>query len=116
MGRDDPASIRQLLENCSNWGRCGSDDEAGAANLITPEQTAAATRLAKTGQSVSLSRAFPTAPAANNPRPAQHLTSYDRQRAIDYYGIDYHGRAATHVDALCHMLNERGQVWNGRAA
>jgi kynurenine formamidase len=33
--------------------------------------------------------------------------------ALDYYAISYHGYAATHIDALCHVWNEDG-LWNGR--
>jgi kynurenine formamidase len=34
--------------------------------------------------------------------------------ALDYYGIFYHGVAATHLDALCHMWGPEG-LWNGRS-
>ena len=32
---------------------------------------------------------------------------------MDYYGISYHGQAATHIDALCHVWDGDG-MYNGR--
>src|ERR1051326_6309448 len=56
-----------------NWGRWGKDDQVGALNLITPAKRVAATRLVKTGRSVSPSRPFPKEPGPNNVLPAQHF-------------------------------------------
>ncbi len=110
--------IRRVLRERSNWGRWGKDDQMGALNLITPEKRVAAARLVKSGRAVSLSRPFPTRPAPNNPNPAQHwMRSFSFPNgggaAVDYYAISYHGQAATHLDALCHVWNEDG-LWNGR--
>ena len=33
--------------------------------------------------------------------------------ALDYYGFMFHGRAMTHLDALCHVWDADG-MWNGR--
>lgn len=108
--------IAEFVRTASNWARWGSDDQRGAANLITAEKTLAAVQLVQEGRTVSLSRVFPTSPAPNNLRPAQHFVCRDDEFATDYYGIEYHGEAATHVDALCHMSDEEGRVWNGRQA
>ncbi len=106
----------EFVRRESNWGRWGTDDQRGAANLITAEKTLAAAKLVRDGRAVSLSRVFPTSPAPNNLRPAQHFVRREHDFATDYYGIEYHGEAATHVDALCHMSDEEGHVWNGRQA
>jgi kynurenine formamidase len=86
-------------------------------NLITPGKRVAATRLVKSGRSVSLSRPFPTTPGVNNALPAQHyMKIVPRGKggfAGDYYGIFYHGVASTHIDALCHTWDEQA-MWNGR--
>jgi kynurenine formamidase len=110
--------IREQLSGKSNWGRWGADDQRGAINLIDARKRCEAAALVRTGRTVSLSRDYPKGPAANNPRPAQHYmrveTKGDRGGySADYYGIDYHGFAATHVDALCHVWDENG-AWNGR--
>ena len=100
-----------------NWGRWGKDDQQGAMNLVTPAKRVAATRLVRSGRSVSLSRPFPTTPGVNNALPAQHyMKIVPRGKggfAGDYYGIFYHGVASTHIDALCHTWDEQA-MWNGR--
>jgi kynurenine formamidase len=112
--RDD---VLGYLEGRRNWGRWGDADQRGAINLITPEKRVAASRLVRTGRSVSLSREFPTRPGPMNPNPAQHFMRWLRRgsggAAVDYYGITYHGYATTHIDALCHIWDEHG-MWGGR--
>ena len=101
------------LSERNNWGRWGPDDEKGAINLITPEKRVRAASLIKSGRSVSLSRDFPTIPHPGNPMPAQHFVRVMDGAVVDYYGLVYHGYVTTHVDALCHVWDERG-MWNGR--
>jgi kynurenine formamidase len=118
MTRDwDRARVQALLHGRDNWGRWGEDDQVGAVNLITDEKRAEAAKLVRTGRSVSLSRPFPTRPRPGNPRPAAHYTTRAPRGtggiSGDYYGIEYHGVASTHVDALCHVWDERG-MWQGR--
>jgi kynurenine formamidase len=110
--------VDSYLWDRSNWRRWGKDDEVGAINLITPQKRMAAAGLVRNGRVVSLSRYFPKAPGPGNPNPAQHwmqpmLVRGTGGAAMDYYGISYHGSAATHLDALCHVWNENG-MWNGR--
>jgi hypothetical protein len=100
------------------WGRWGNDDPIGALNLITPAKRVEAAGLVRSGRSISLSRPFPSIPASNNPTPAHHfLVRIDEDggagQATDYYGVSYHGRASTHLDALCHLWDSDG-AWNGR--
>ena len=89
-----------------------------AVNLITPEKRLAATRLVRKGRAVSPARVFPKTPAANNPTPAQHFMKRNARgetggSATDYYGVSYHGQAATHLDALRYIWDSNG-MWNGR--
>jgi kynurenine formamidase len=69
-----------------NWGRWGPDDQVGAVNLITPHKRTQAAALARTGRTVSLSRAY---------EPEQQFIRRNvRGRggsAIDYYGSIYDG-------------------------
>ena len=113
-----PAEVESYLRDRRNWGRWGKDDQVGAVNLITPQKRAQAASLARSGRAVSLSRDFPKTPAPNNPNPAQHFMRTSARpggsgAAVDYYGIVYHGLAATHIDALCHVWDDHG-MWNGR--
>src|SRR5262249_45186694 len=48
------ADFRRAMKELSNWGRWGSDDELGAANLITPAKRKQALALATEGLPVSL--------------------------------------------------------------
>jgi kynurenine formamidase len=112
------AEIESYLKEKNNWGRWGRDDQKGTVNLITAQKRAAAAKLVRNGRAVSLSRPFPKQPAPNNPTPAQHfMRRLDRPggagAALDYYGIFYHGFAATHLDALCHVWDKDG-LYNGR--
>ena len=121
MERDLPSrdDVLGYLNQRRNWGRWGDDDQRGTINLITPEKRVAATRLVRSGRSVSLAREFPKTPGPNNPNPAQHFMQWretdDGGVATDYYGISYHGYATTHIDALCHMWGWDG-MWGGRDA
>ncbi|HJZ75621.1 MAG TPA: hypothetical protein VKE51_28000, partial [Vicinamibacterales bacterium] len=48
------AEFHQAMNDLSNWGRWGADDELGAANLITPAKRRRAAALVKDGITVSL--------------------------------------------------------------
>ena len=48
------SDIERLMDELSNWGRWGSDDQLGAANLITPAKRLEAIALATDGITVSL--------------------------------------------------------------
>src|SRR5579885_1034292 len=112
--------IAQLLETVSNWGRWGKDDQRGALNFITDHKRAAAARLVQSGQTVSLSVPLATRPSRDNPRPVTHLMirsgivghPLGSSGAADYFAIEPHGLATTHLDALCHHL-WRGPMYNG---
>lgn len=122
----DESELKTLFDKVSNWGRWGADDQRGTLNHIGPDEIARAAALVREGRTVSLSRAFPTQPGAENPRPAQHfmmVTGEDRQAphlpgmeaSFDYIGIAFHGLVCTHLDALCHIFRE-GVMYNGRPA
>lgn len=115
--------IAGLLEKVSNWGRWGKDDQLGALNFITNEKRASAARLVRTGATVSLARPLPTTPGRDNPTPVTHLMIRSGQTGhplgsfgcADYFAIEPHGLATTHLDALCHhFLN--GKLYNGFSA
>jgi kynurenine formamidase len=109
-------AVRLMYED-RNWGRWGAKDEKGLVNLIDDEKRRRAATLVRRGQPFSLSRPFPKVVEEGNLRPAQH---YMRQTildgggsAADFYGIDYHGVTATHLDGLSHVWGADG-MWNGR--
>jgi kynurenine formamidase len=114
------AQIAELMERISNWGRWGKDDQRGALNYITNEKRAASARLVKTGETVSLSLPLPTIPGRDNPMPVTHLMIRSGHighplgsfGCADYFSIQTHGLATTHLDALCHHFY-RGKLFNG---
>jgi kynurenine formamidase len=114
------AQIAELLESVSNWGRWGKDDQRGALNYITDEKRAAAAKLVGSGEIVSLSLPLATRPSRDNPTPVTHLMIRSGQvghplgswGCADYFAIEPHGLATTHLDALCHHF-WRGKMYNG---
>jgi kynurenine formamidase len=111
--------IGAYLKDKSNWGRWGKDDDLGTINLITAEKRLAAAKLVKSGRTVSLSRPWNKEPGIGNPKPAlqgmRKMTLGAGGAAGDFIGIDYHGNATTHIDALCHFWGAAG-IYNGRSA
>jgi kynurenine formamidase len=113
----EAAELATFHSALSNWGRWGPDDQLGALNLITPEVTAAAASLVRTGRRVSCARPLDTATSPDNSSPVlHHMTG----TATEGYGADFlavapHGFATSHLDALCHIFHE-GQLYNGYPA
>ena len=117
------AEVSATYEKISNWGRWGKDDQRGALNFITEVKRAAAAKLVKSGETVSLALPLATIGAADNPTPVTHLmvqAGFDSHTmplpyAGDYFAIAPHGMANTHLDALCHVFH-KGKMYNGFAA
>ena len=115
------ADIERLMEELSNWGRWGPDDQLGAANLITPAKRLEAIALATEGITVSLEHRLLTDEADDVPLPFERrmlgvpdLTiEPPLMRGVsDNYNISYHGYSHSHIDSLCHILY-KGQMYNG---
>jgi kynurenine formamidase len=110
------ADFRRAMQELSNWGRWGEQDELGAANLITPAKRKQALALAREGRTVSLAHDVPQEKAADTPTflnrtvvtvaPAVALDSYQ-------YTGTYHGVIHSHLDAVdCHIMVD-GRGYNG---
>jgi kynurenine formamidase len=111
------ADVERQVEELSNWGRWGKDDQLGALNLITPEKRVQAAQLVKKGISVSLARDVEKEAAPDNSSPFQHdMLQFGRGTtgpwASDKFSVDYHGFAHTHMDSLCHLFY-KGKNYNG---
>lgn len=105
--------IEKMIEELSNWGRWGADDEKGALNLITPAKRKEAAALVKEGISVSLARDVLKTIAPDNPRPFMHtMVGLGPQWNSDNYSVAYHGFSHSHLDALCHYMHD-GRLYNG---
>src|SRR5205809_1256863 len=109
----------QMVQEVSNWGRWGNDDERGAMNFLTPDRIVAAAQLVRSGRTVSMSLPWNTEAGPDDPRPALHYMTQLGDRApgepqtnADFLGTDFHGKAMSHLDALSHC-DFRGQLYNG---
>jgi kynurenine formamidase len=115
----DKAVLDRWMQELSNWGRWGKDDQLGTVNLITPAKRKAAAALVKEGYSVSLSSDAETVKSADNEFPFGHqmiATGNDANAmfGMDIYSARYHGKVLTHMDALSHMFYQ-GKLYNGYA-
>jgi kynurenine formamidase len=104
------------LDELSNWGRWGPDDELGASNLITPAKRLAASALVSEGTSVSLAHDVVQESSLDGPSFLdRQVTSANAAGASDRYQYtgSYHGTIHSHLDAVdCHMMID-GEGYNG---
>jgi kynurenine formamidase len=110
--------VRAYLDATNNIGRWGPDDQKGTINLIAPKNRRDAAMLVREGVAVSLSRPLATEPGPGNPRPVQHyMRTYSRGggagTAHDFMGVACHGASHTHIDALTHVWDVDGKLYNG---
>lgn len=111
----DVETFETWMQDLSNWGRWGKDDQLGTLNLITPEKRREALALPRDGESVSLAHDVETESAVDNTRPFE-MTMGGLDGAglsvSDQWTVSYHGYAHTHLDALCHF-SYNDQLYNG---
>ncbi len=115
--------ISWLNKDLNNWGRWGDDDQKGTLNHLSDAKTKAAMSLVEDGNTVSCALDVSYAHAPDVPRPPLHYmvrTGYDtkegepkeRQVAMDFFGIIFHGHTVTHVDSLAHFFWD-DKMYNG---
>ncbi len=112
----------RLFEKLKNWGRWGADDELGTLNFLGDKEVAEAARLVKAGRRVSLARVIDTVAGPDNLRPALHYMTRMGDKGedestyyMDFIGVDFHGKSASHIDALPHVAY-KGMLYNGKRA
>ena len=113
----EPTSIEQFdrwMDELSNWGRWGEDDELGAANLMTEAKRQEAAALVRTGRTVSLSHDLITQEAvdATEPFELQMTVNAEAQNSGDRIDVYFHGVTFSHLDGLCHVFY-KDQIYNG---
>lgn len=125
----DRVQVDKWVQDPANWGRWGKDDELGALNLITPAKQAQAMALAKKGIVVSMEFPIRIVPkmAAVAADGLPNGIAYYELRARTFPPGDQYGNAGytsdvqeyavhggnTHLDALCHMSDGNGRLYNG---
>lgn len=110
------ADFERAMEELSNWGRWGPEDELGAANLITPEKRREAAALVTEGISVSLAHDIVQVPSLDGTtvlnRDVLRVSETGAADRYQYSG-SYHGVIHSHLDAVdCHIMYE-GMGYNG---
>lgn len=111
--------FRALFDKLRKTTPWGPSDRRGALNYIKPAQVLAAVSEVKLGRSISLSAPIEDEPAADNPDPSHHkMTQVGDDApaaglsfAMDRIGMNVHGNADTHIDALCHVIYD-GDMYN----
>ena len=116
------SEFRALFQEVCNWDRWGEQVERGALNHLTPERVATATRLVRSGVTVTLSQPLDTQRRVDNPSPADHrmtmmpdvdIGSGSVRFAKDYIGADYHNEGHSHIDAFSHVTFD-GLLYGGQ--
>ena len=113
------AQVDRWMQELSNWGRWGADDQLGAVNLITQAKRRQALALATTGEVVSLSLPIRVVSPPDNPSSTAAFTSLRVTNIqsgflMERQQVAFHGSTVSHLDALCHAHHE-GKVYNGIA-
>jgi kynurenine formamidase len=125
VGRHSTAQLeleqfRELFAQVSSWGGGGGEHTGGLAEL-TPARVASAAREVRTGRRISMGLPLDLSAAPDNPAPpVHHMTgladvpvgSGGLRFGTDYIGMNVHGDAHTHVDALCHVAYD-GLLYDG---
>ena len=116
LGEVSVEQFESWMEEVSNWGRWGDDDELGTLNLVTPEKSKAAAALVREGVTVSMAHDLNTVQDEFNANPFQHVVTTGEfgghQVAGDAYSVQYHGFAHSHIDGLPHFAH-KGKLYNG---
>jgi kynurenine formamidase len=116
--------LNWMKNDLNNWGRWGDGDQKGTLNHLSSEKTVQALSLVSEGVTVSCARPVGFSASVDVPRPPQHFMvsagdsyrkgeSSDRQVAMDYFGMIFHGHTVTHIDSLAHFFWD-GETYNGR--
>src|ERR1035437_1476949 len=116
MPEEEPAHT----ERVSNAGRWGASDRLGTLNLVSPAQTWRAAELVGSGITVSWSRQISRDLAAREgasflhhvTRSGAEAPSVGAYAATDWFGMDIHEYAFTHLDSWSHMIVD-GSSYNG---
>jgi hypothetical protein len=117
----DLEQFHALFAQVNTWGRGGHGRGRGGLDQLTPARVAAAAREVRSGHRVSMGLPLDLSAGPDNPSPpVHHMTgladvpvgSGSLRFATDYVGMDMHGDAHTHVDALCHVAYD-GLLYGG---
>ena len=112
-----------LFEETQNWSEYQATNlERGALGHITPAVVLAAAQLVTEGVVIPTALPWNTIAGLDNHKPALHYMtemgdSDDEQPTCnkDFIGVDYHGKAVSHLDAMTHIAFQN-QLFGGRTS
>jgi kynurenine formamidase len=121
--RMSEAEFHSLYERLRSRVPWGPADRRGALNYLTAATMLAAAREVKLGRSVTMASPIEYRVTADNPEPARHKMTQTGDSApddglsfaMDQIGMNIHGNADTHIDALSHVIYD-GRLYNNRPA
>ncbi len=115
----DRAQFDEVFDRLRRWTHDRPADERGTLGALTPATVLAALSTPRQGRSVSLALPINRTSGPDNARPALHhmvdlgdVEAPEPSAHKDFLGLDYHGKAVTHLDALCH-IGYRGELYGG---
>ncbi len=110
-----------LFDHLKTWNDYSAQDlERGALNHIDSHVVKAAAATVTNGAIVSMALPWNTISGPDNAKPATHymvsLAQFENPEPTsnrDFIGVDYHGKAVSHMDAPTHIVY-RGQIFGGK--
>ena len=115
----DRAEFDELFDRLRRWAHDRPADERGTVAGLTPATVLAALSTPRQGRTVSLALPINRTTGPDNARPALHhmvdlgdVEAPEPSAHKDFLGLDYHGKAVTHLDAVCH-IGYRGELYGG---
>src|SRR4051812_4988971 len=116
------AEFDLLFDRLRRWTPGEPTDERGAVTGVTPEVVLDALATPRSGRTVSLALPINRTSGPDNAKPALHhmvdlgdVEPPEPSAHKDFLGFDYHGKAVSHLDALCH-IGYRGELFGGVAS
>lgn len=113
--------FEQVFEDVKTWGTY-TEPSAGAWQTVSPDSVINAASLVRSGRVVPTALAWNTTSGPSNANPALHyMTDLGVREAPepscnkDFIGVDYHGKAVSHLDALSHIAY-KGSLYEGKVS
>lgn len=115
------AEFISLFESLKTWDQYSPQTiERGALNYINSDTVKSAAQLVATGEVITMGLAWNTVTGPDNHKPALHymteLGDTPNEEPTcnkDFIGVDYHGKAVSHLDAMTHIAF-RGTLFGGK--
>lgn len=108
-----------IFDRLRTWSEPAGADERGTLAGLDDSTRLAAVAAVRSGRSVSLAQPINRSVGPDNNKPALHhmvdlgdVEAPEPSAHKDFIGLDYHGKATTHLDAVCH-IGYRGNIYGG---